>query len=221
MIVTDLGRMAFDEAWRVQEQAVAERQAGGPDRLFLVEHDPVITLGRHGGRENLLVAPASLAGRGVALAEASRGGNITCHFPGQVVAYPIFKIAPARGGLRGMFADLEAVVIAALAGYGVNGEREPGRPGVFVAGRKIASIGLAVKKYVTSHGLALNVGRDLAVFSLITPCGLQGVAPTSLLLEMPAAAAAHYPTENDLIHDVKRTLVTSFERVFGQKAELA
>lgn len=221
MIVTDLGRMAFDDAWLVQERAVAERLAGGPDRLFLVEHDPVVTLGRHGGRENLLVPPEYLAQRGVALSEASRGGNITCHFPGQVVAYPIFRISLARGGLRGMFADLEEVVIATLAGYGVSGEREPGRPGVFVAGRKIASIGLAVRKYVTAHGLALNVGRDLGVFSLITPCGLQGVTPTSVSLEMPADAAARYPTENHLIHHVKRTLVASFENVFGQKAVLA
>lgn len=221
MLVTDLGRMAFADAWLVQERAVAERLAGGPDRLFLVEHDPVITLGRHGGRENLLVPPEHLAGRGVALAEASRGGNITCHFPGQVVAYPIFKISPARGGLRGLFADLESVVIAALAGYGVGGERQPGRPGVFVAGRKIASIGLAVKKYVTAHGLALNVGRDLGVFSLITPCGLAGVVPTSLALEMPADAAARHPTEEHLIRHVKRTLVASFENVFGQKAVLA
>lgn len=221
MLVTDLGRMAFDAAWTIQEQAVAERLAGGPDQLFLVEHDPVVTLGRHGGRENLLVPPESLAARGVALAEASRGGNITCHFPGQVVAYPIFKIAAAKGGLRGLFNDLEAVVIATLAGYGVAGERELGRPGVFVAGRKIASIGLAVKKYVTAHGLALNVGRDLGVFSLITPCGLAGVAPTSLVLEMPADAAALYPTEEQLVQHVKRILVASFERVFGQKAVLA
>ena len=221
MLVTDLGRMAFAEAWQVQEQAVAERLAGGPDRLFLVEHDPVVTLGRHGGRENLLVPPEYLARHGVALAEASRGGNITCHFPGQVVAYPIFKISRAGGGLRGLFTDLEAVVIAVLAGYGVRGEREPGRPGVFVAGRKIASIGLAVKKYVTAHGLALNVGRDLGVFSLITPCGLAGVAPTSLLLEMPADAAACYPNEEHLIKHVKRTLVASFETVFGQEAVLA
>ncbi|MFP5259375.1 MAG: lipoyl(octanoyl) transferase LipB [Acidobacteriota bacterium] len=221
MLVTDLGRMAFDDAWRIQERAVAERLAGGPDRLFLVEHDPVVTLGRHGGRENLLVAPEYLAAHGVALAEASRGGNITCHFPGQVVAYPIFKIRPGRGGLRGLFTDLEAVVIATLASYGVTGEREPGRPGVFVAGRKIASIGLAVKRSVTSHGLALNVGRDLGVFSLITPCGLQGVAPTSLALEMPADRAANFSSEDELLHDVKRTLVAAFESVFGQKAVLA
>ena len=221
MLVTDLGRMAFDDAWRIQERAVAERLAGGPDRLFLVEHDPVVTLGRHGGRENLLVAPEYLAAHGVALAEASRGGNITCHFPGQVVAYPIFKIRPGRGGLRGLFTDLEAVVIATLTGYGVTGEREPGRPGVFVAGRKIASIGLAVKRSVTAHGLALNVGRDLGVFSLITPCGLHGVAPTSLALEMPADRAANFPSEDELLHDVKRTLVASFESVFGQEAVLA
>ena len=221
MLVTDLGRMAFDAAWTIQEQAVADRLAGGPDQLFLVEHDPVVTLGRHGGRENLLVPPEYLAARGVALATASRGGNITCHFPGQVVAYPIFKIAAAKGGLRGLFNDLEAVVIATLAGYGVAGEREPGRPGVFVTGRKIASIGLAVKKYVTAHGLALNVGRDLGVFSLITPCGLAGVAPTSLTLELPAVTAALCPTEEHLIQHVKRTLVASFERVFGQKAVLA
>jgi len=221
MIVTDLGRMAFDDAWLVQERAVAERLAGGPDRLFLVEHDPVVTLGRHGGRENLLVTPEYLAERGVALAKASRGGNVTCHFPGQIVAYPIFKIAPSGGGLRGLFADLEEVVIAALAGYGVSGGREPGRPGVFVAGRKIASIGLAVRRYVTAHGLALNVGRDLGVFSLITACGLQGVSPTSLVLEMPADEAARYPTENHLVSHAKRTLVSSFESVFGQKAVLA
>jgi lipoyl(octanoyl) transferase len=221
MIVTDLGRMAFDAAWQVQQRAVEERLAGGPDKLFLVEHDPVVTLGRHGGRENLLVTPEFLAERGVALAEASRGGNVTCHFPGQVVAYPIFKISPSRGGLRGLFTDLEEVVIATLASYGVTGERAPGRPGVFVAGRKIASIGLAVRRSVTAHGLALNVGRDLGVFSLITPCGLQGVTPTSMVLEMPPAEAAKYPSEEHLTQHVKHTLVAAFATVFGQKASLA
>jgi lipoyl(octanoyl) transferase len=221
MIVTDLGRMAFDEAWRLQEKAVAERLGGGPDRLFLVEHDPVVTLGRHGGGENLLVTPEALAARGVDLVQTTRGGNITCHFPGQVVAYPIFKISVARGGLRGLFADLEEVVIATLARYSVTGERTPGRPGVFVGPRKIASIGLAVRRQVTAHGLALNVGRDLGVFSLITPCGLHGVVPTSMLLEMDQPAKASYPSETQLIAHVKQTLVESFENVFGQKAALA
>jgi len=221
MIVTDLGRMAFDAAWRLQEQAVAERLAGGPDRLFLVEHDPVVTLGRHGGGENLLVAPEVLAARGVGLVQTSRGGNITCHFPGQVVAYPIFKVSAAKGGLRGLFADLEEVVIATLARYGVSGERMSGRPGVFVGPRKIASIGLAVRRQVTSHGLALNVGSDLGVFSLITPCGLHGVAPTSVALETDRQTKALYPSEKQLYDHVKQTLAASFEHVFGQKATLA
>jgi lipoyl(octanoyl) transferase len=221
MLVTDLGRMPFHEAWRLQEQAVAERLAGGPDRLFLVEHDPVVTLGRHGGGENLLVAPEVLAARGVGLVQTTRGGNITCHFPGQLVAYPIRKISVARGGLRGLFADLEAVVIATLACYGVSGGRLEGRPGVFVGPRKIASIGLAVRRQVTAHGLALNVGSDLGVFSLITPCGLSGVEPTSLAREMNQAARDMFPGETQLIAHVKQTLIAAFEDVFAQKTGLA
>ncbi|MBF0482231.1 MAG: lipoyl(octanoyl) transferase LipB [Desulfovibrionaceae bacterium] len=221
MIVTDLGRMAFGEAWKIQEKAVAERISGGPDRLFLVEHDPVVTLGRNGGGENLLVSPEVLAARGVGLVQTTRGGNITCHFPGQVVAYPIFRIRASRGGLRGLFHDLEEVVIAALARYGVQGRRCDGRPGVFADRRKIASIGLAVRRRVTAHGLALNVGRDLGVFSLITPCGLHGVEPTSMLLEMDRQATAPHPCETQIIADVKQTLVASFENVFDKKAVLA
>lgn len=186
-LVHDLGLMPFDQALDLQLAAVDDVAAGGQERLFLVEHHPVITLGRNSGREHLLADPKFLAQHGITLTRTSRGGSITCHYPGQIVAYPILRLARRPGGLRRLVHDLEEAAILALVGFGVQGRRSEGRPGVWVKEHKIASIGLGLRKWVSFHGLALNICRDTSLFNLITPCGLHGVRPTSVHRELDAS----------------------------------
>lgn len=183
MRVVDLGLMAYAEAEALQLAALAEVLAGGAETLFLVEHPKVITLGRQGGRENLHVGAAFLESQGIELAQTKRGGNITCHFPGQLVAYPIFRVDHRRGGIRAFFADMEEAVMRTCAHFGVAAERRAGYPGVWTGQAKLCSMGIGVKRGVTYHGLALNVGPDLSLFELITLCGIDGAAPTSLTRE--------------------------------------
>lgn len=183
MRIVDLGRAAYAEVEAVQQARLMEVAEGGEDTLFLVEHPPVITIGRHGGGEHLLAAPDFLAARGIELARSARGGKITCHFPGQLVAYPVVRIAARPGGLRRFFDDLEDAVVETAGVFGVAAERREGFPGVWTARGKLCSIGVAVKRWVTWHGLALNVGEDLSLFDLITLCGIEGARPTSLAIE--------------------------------------
>ena len=182
MRVIDLGRISFGQALAVQMDAVQEVRQGGEQCLFLLEHQPVITFGRHGGEEHLLVSLESLAAQGVEVVKASRGGKVTCHFPGQAVSYPVFRLSGRPGGLRRFFFDLEQVVIDVLDQYGLSGERRDGHPGVWCSGGKVASLGIGVKGWVSYHGLALNVEPDLGLFSKINPCGMPDVRPASMNL---------------------------------------
>ena len=185
MRLLDLGLVPYERAVALQEEAVADVYAGGAGRVFLLEHPPTITFGRNGGQENLPLPEAFFTAQGVTLAHTGRGGNITCHFPGQLVVYPIMRIDKRPGGLKRFFADLEEAVIRTLAAFGITAGRSEGRPGVWIAdNRKICSIGIAVKHWITSHGLALNVGADLSLFNQVTPCGLPGVTATSMALEL-------------------------------------
>jgi lipoyl(octanoyl) transferase len=183
MKTVDLGRISYRKAERLQLETLDAVMNGGEETLFLLEHPPVITLGRNGGEENLLVSRKALEARGVEVVQSTRGGNITCHFPGQLVGYPVFRIDRRPGGLKNFFVDVEGAIIATLARFGVAAESREGFPGVWVGPKKIASIGIAVKRWTTYHGLALNIGSDLSLFDLITLCGLQDTAPTSLHLE--------------------------------------
>lgn len=211
MIVRDLGLIRHAPAEALQMEALnALLDGGGPNTLFLLEHPRVITLGRQGGLENLHAPREFLEAQGIELVQTGRGGNITCHFPGQLVAYPIFRIEKRRGGIKTFFRDMEEAVIRTCAAFGVTTERSPGRPGVWVdAERKICSMGIGVRHWVTFHGLALNVGRDLSLFDLITLCGLSGARPTSLSLE----SGRDIPME-----DVKRALVQAFQDLFADTA---
>jgi lipoyl(octanoyl) transferase len=211
MIVRDLGLIPFGEAEALQLQTLDSVLAGGEETLFLLEHPPVVTLGRQGGLENLHASPEFLASQGVELRRISRGGNITCHFPGQLVAYPVFRIERRPGGVRKFFFDLEEVVIRALDGFGVAAARAEGRPGVWVGQGKICSIGVAVRRWVTYHGLALNVGRDLSLFDRITLCGLPDARPTSISLELDKQPGAFPPS----MDDVKHALRQAFAHVFA------
>ncbi|MFW5722146.1 MAG: lipoyl(octanoyl) transferase LipB [Desulfohalobiaceae bacterium] len=184
MNIVRLGRVPYSQALRLQEDAAAKVASGGESALFLLEHFPVITFGRHGGEEFLCLSEEALKSKGVQLIKTSRGGSVTCHFPGQMVAYPIVRLDRRRGGVRQFVRDLEQAVIGTLASFSVPGARRAGYPGVWTAGRKIASVGIGVRHWITRHGVALNVGADLEPFSWITLCGLPGAEPTSLHREL-------------------------------------
>jgi lipoyl(octanoyl) transferase len=194
-----MGCVPYAEALALQERAVRARGAGEiPDTLFLLEHPPVVTLGRGAREANLLVSREALAARGIGLFEAKRGGDVTYHAPGQLVGYPILDLA-ARGcpDLHAYLRRLEAVLCDALSELGVPPRVVPGRTGVFVdtrgpadAPRKIASIGVGARGWITCHGFALNVDLDLAGFANIVPCGLADVRMTSVAAELGHAAHA-------------------------------
>jgi len=185
--IVDLGLMPHHEAEELQLAAVAEVQQGAEETLFFVEHPKVITLGRQGGAENLHVGRSYLEAQGIELAQTRRGGNITCHFPGQLVAYPVFHVEKRPGGIRQFFFDMEEAVIRTTAAFGIATARREGFPGVWTGGdaaaRKICSMGIGVKRFVTYHGLALNVGEDVSLFELITLCGIGGAQATSMSRE--------------------------------------
>lgn len=182
MRIIDLGLVPYKEAEALQLETLRAVTAGEEENtVFLLEHPKVITLGRQGGAENLQVNEHFLADQGIELAQTTRGGNITCHFPGQLVAYPIWRVEKRPGGMKTFFHDMEAAVINTCAHFGVQTMRRPGYPGVWVdEARKICSMGIGVKRWVTYHGLALNVGRDVSLFNLITLCGISGAVPTSV-----------------------------------------
>jgi lipoyl(octanoyl) transferase len=174
-----LGLVPYAKAWKLQQDLfplVLERKI--PDVLLFLEHPHVYTLGKHGKEENLLLGEEELRSRGVQFFRTDRGGDITYHGPGQMVAYFVFFLEDL--GVKQFVEILEELVISTLEDFGINGERIPGKPGVWVKNRKICSIGIAVKHRVTQHGLALNVSPDLSYFSFINPCGEPNLLLTSL-----------------------------------------
>jgi lipoate-protein ligase B len=181
LAVARLGTVPYLEAWALQQRLVADRQAGrGRDALLLVEHPPVYTLGKRTDRSHLLVDDAQRNAMGIDLIEVDRGGDITYHGPGQLVGYPILKLASIRGVVD-YVRCLEELLILTLAGFGVIGERSEGFTGVWVGVAKIAAIGVRVASgAVTSHGFAVNVAPDLSHFSGIVPCGITDRGVTSL-----------------------------------------
>jgi len=169
----------------MQERLVEARRGGeAPDTLLLLEHPPVVTLGRGAHAENLLLDEASLRERGIELHEAGRGGDVTYHGPGQLVGYPVIALEGKRRDAHRYLRDLEDGLIAAVATFGIEAERVPGLTGVWVGSRKIAAIGVRIGTgWITSHGFALNVAGDLAGFDTIVPCGIRGRGVTSLTRE--------------------------------------
>lgn len=177
-----LGTVPYEEALAVQAEAVAARRAGLiPDTLFLVEHPHVITLGSGAHEEHVLADADERARRGIALFASGRGGDVTYHGPGQLVAYPILDLKPDRKDLHAYLRDLETVIMAVVERLGVPAERSEGQTGVWTSGGKIAAIGVRVSSgWITSHGLALNVATDLSYFGTIVPCGIPDRDVTSL-----------------------------------------
>ena len=200
----DLGRIGYQRAWELQKRIVAARKlAQIPDVLLLCEHPHVITMGRNGRAEHLLASEAMLRARGVEFHATNRGGDITYHGPGQIVAYPILNLAEIRRDVGWYVRQLEEAMIRTTAEYGIVAERREGRTGIWVdvtaadglrAEEKLGAIGVHISRWVTSHGLAYNVSTNLSYFDLIVPCGIAGKRATSLTrllnreVEMTAAA---------------------------------
>ena len=222
LTVLDLGRRPYGEVLELQRALCRQRMAGElqEDLLLLVEHDPVITLGRGTRPSSLLLPPAELARRGFEVAEVERGGDVTYHGPGQLVGYPILDLREHREDLHWYLRQLEGALIAALAALGVAAERSPGLTGVWTQGRKIASLGIHVKQWVTFHGFALNVSTDLRAFEAIVPCGIEGVVMTSVAAERAHGEAAEGEQSDAaaLWEETREAVVAAFGEVFGYQA---
>jgi lipoyl(octanoyl) transferase len=186
MLVQDLGISNYRDAWDLQEKIHAEVLAGDDERILFVEHPPVITFGRRpGGERNLLASADRLAALGVEIVQSDRGGDITLHAPGQLVAYPILRLVDHKLSVGGYVHSLEDAVIDTLRDFDLEGQKDPAAVGVWVLNpkqklAKICAIGVRIRRGITLHGLALNVSTDLSLFDLIVPCGLQSRAVTSL-----------------------------------------
>ena len=195
--VLALGRVSYLDALGLQRAAARARITGAlpQDLLILLEHPPVVTLGRTAKTQHLVAAPSFLAARGVEVHEVERGGDVTFHGPGQLVGYPIVDLKRHKRDLHWYLRQVEEALIRAIGSFGLGGERSTGYTGVWTSGpahaaahppRKIASIGVHARDWVTWHGFALNVVTDLSWFDLIVPCGIAGVDMTSMARELGA-----------------------------------
>jgi lipoyl(octanoyl) transferase len=228
--VLDLGRSAYLPALELQRALVEQRLSGALDHdlLLLVEHEPVFTLGRGTQSSSLPLPPAEVARRGIPVVEIERGGDVTWHGPGQLVGYPILDLGGHRQDLHWYLRTLEEAVIGALATLGLPGGRESGHTGVWIRGRKIASIGVHVRRWITFHGFALNVQPDLRGFDLIVPCGIEGVQMTSIARELGLADRASgmepdaaYLGEADLWAASRDAVVSAFAQAFDRSPRAA
>lgn len=200
--VRELGRQAYEPVWRAMQRLTDARGPETEDELWLVEHDPVFTLGQAGKPEHVL-APGDIP-----VLQVDRGGQVTYHGPGQIVAYPLVDLRRLGLGVRELVCRIEGAVIDVLAGFGIRGERKDGAPGIYVDGAKVMALGLRVRRGCSFHGLAFNIAMDLEPFRRINPCGYQGLEVTSVVeLGGPGDPAA-----------VKPALVEALSRRLGLKA---
>jgi len=177
----DLGLTEYGKAWELQRELWQKRVEGKvPDLLLLLEHPHVLTLGRRGNRSYLIASPGELEAMGVSIFHVERGGDVTYHGPGQIVGYPILNLKDYGYRVIRYVEQLEEVILRVLRDFGIRGTREAINRGVWVGQDKIASIGVAIKRWVCFHGFALNYGTDLKYFDLIHPCGLEGIKATSM-----------------------------------------
>ena len=212
LLVVGLERMPYGSALALQREVAHARLDGSlpHDVLLLAEHPPVITLGRSTQLEHLPMSREELDRRGIELHDIERGGDVTYHGPGQLVGYPIYDLGEHRRDLHWYLRQLEAALIGALTQFGIEGERNEGYTGVWTRGRKIASIGIHVKQWVTWHGFALNVTTNLSPFDLIVPCGIQGVVMTSVQRELVER------TPRDVWGRTIDAVMLGFAETFGQ-----
>jgi lipoyl(octanoyl) transferase len=222
-----LGRIEYRPAWRLQHELVRRRAAGEiGDQLLLLEHPPVLTLGRQASPEHVRANPADLRQRGIELIRVERGGEVTYHGPGQLVAYPIVALAGRGLLLRPFVRALEQAMADTAAHYGVIAGPRPGYPGCWCAAdgerpRKIGALGLRVERGVTYHGIALNVTTDLTDFELIDPCGLTGIEVTSVAREAgwpPAEAVPSTASVEGAAGHFAAALEAALERAAGARS---
>ena len=207
--IYELGTVPYEKALEYQESLLAGRIAEEiPDSLILLEHPPTITTGRKGNTGNLLVREEYLEKHGISFIHASRGGDITFHGPGQIVGYPILNLKNHGMDIRRHLRMIEEMIIRTLRDFGIEGRRTDGVTGVWVKRSKIASIGVAIRKWVTYHGFALNVSTNLDYFDLILSCGITDVRITSVESWLGNR-------ENVGMDDVTRSVIKNFMGVFG------
>lgn len=213
MIAADLGVIDYKTALRYQ-YAIHDKRVRSQidDTIFLLEHPPVLTMGKSGGKQDLLVPEKELESKGVFLYQLDRGGKITCHYPGQLVVYFILGIDKYDNNVHAMVEKLEEVIIRTIEDFGVKGERSPANRGIFVGNDKIAAIGIEISHGVTMHGIALNVLENKSLYSLFVPCGLadKGIAflqkcsPSGISIDMEL---------------VKKSLLSHFSAIFREPVD--
>ncbi|MEE2903948.1 MAG: lipoyl(octanoyl) transferase LipB [Myxococcota bacterium] len=196
--VIRLGRISYGDAMKLMQERFEARLRGEvTDALFLLEHEPVLTLGRSADESNILIDRKRLAEQGVEVYHSGRGGDVTYHGPGQLVGYPVIELPKDRRDVRKYVHDIEELMIRVIAEYGIRGGRIDGKIGTWIdESRKIGAIGVRLSKWVTSHGFALNVSTDMQGFELIIPCGLKDLGVTSIERESGQAPTMKEVTDH-------------------------
>jgi lipoyl(octanoyl) transferase len=214
-----LGRIAYRDAWDLQKRLVAERVGGEiGDQLLLLEHDAVLTLGRQADETHVLATARELRRRDIEVIRVERGGEVTYHGPGQLVAYPILRLGDRGLLIRPLVTALEEAMIETCANLGVEAIRRDGHPGCWIAGdarrppRKIGALGIRIERGVSYHGIALNVDPDLRDFELIDPCGMPGLVSTSIADELGRTAEA---PSTAAVEAAARIFAPAFARALG------
>lgn len=211
-VVSFSGRRSYRPLWDLQKRLWRARYEGRiPDTLLLLEHEPVVTLGRNARRENLLLSDSEYTKRGVELVDVNRGGDVTYHGPGQLVGYWIFDLREWKMDVHAYLRSIEEVLIRTLGAYGIEGRRDAQATGVWVEEAKVAAIGLHLSHWVSTHGFALNVDADLAPFGWIIPCGLTG-RPVTSMKECTGRPAVR--------GEVEAILLPEIEIAFDREAQL-
>lgn len=209
--VYQLGLVEYRETYHLQRKLIQQRLDGGlADIILLLEHPPTFTIGKSGSLENILVSQAYLARKGISLFFTDRGGDVTYHGPGQLVAYPIIDLRDRNKDIRQYVHDLEEVVIRTLNDFSIESHRDGGHAGVWIKGEEIAAIGLSVRRWITMHGIALNINPNLEHFSLINPCGFSDRKATSM---------ARLLSEDVPMEEVVPRLIAHFSDVFNVHIE--
>ena len=202
--VRELGRQPYEPVWRAMQRFTDARNEATPDEIWLVEHDPVFTLGQAGKPEHVLAAGD------IPVIHVDRGGQVTYHGPGQIVAYPLFDLKRMKVGVREYVQRIEQSIIDTAGEWNIHAERKEGAPGVYVAGAKVAALGIRVRRGCTFHGLAFNIAMDLEPWHRINPCGYQGLQVTTL-------ADLGGPSGMDA---VKPVLLANLARQFGLELQM-
>lgn len=204
MLCCDLGTAEYTDVHRLQKELVASRIEGRLDDVCLiVEHPPVLTLGKRGGQQFLRVSEELLAMRGISLVQTERGGVITCHGPGQIVIYPLLHLRSVGLSVTEYVTILEETMIRVCGDFGVVAGRDARNAGAWIGENKIGSVGIGIRRGVTWHGLALNVNMDMTLFDMITPCGVSDIGATSLGLELDSQV------------DIEKAKTAALQHLFG------